>query len=319
LKKLLFTALSVSILMCFAVAPSRAEKLVVVIPMLMNTGSPIGDKGGVDNTSSFLTRICDIIKKKTGDDAECVTVNRPNDATLTPQNLKKYIQSIDSKDYSVMYISGTDYYSFLASGYDKAVPAATISFKKKKVDMACIFTRAADGYKSLDDLRGKTWAGSYFYMGTRYVLYKNGIDVPLKQFFGKLDFEQNDAWLNLADGLLAGNYDVFTGSMEEEIMGRARDKRYAAIKTLACEPHRSTHLIIFNKANLSKEKMTQIRNMLLNAHKDKDFGPFQFIFAIIDGHFVPFDEEAFKINKEFVDTSVSRGWLKEQISFVSGK
>ena len=65
---------------------------------------------------------------------------------------------------------------------------------------------------------------------------------------------------------------------------------------------------------MSKAKMEQVRSMLLNAHRDKDFGTFQFIFSIIDGHFVPVDEASLKITKEFVDTSASRGWLKEQVN-----
>jgi len=233
--------------------------------------------------------------------------------------MKKYIQEIEAKHYAGLYISGNDYYQLIASGYDKLAPAAQISFKKKTTDQACLFTRAADGISDVNGLKGKTWGGSYFYMGTRFILYKNGVDQPLKRFFGKIVFEQNDYWLNMADELLAGKFDVFSGSGEEEMMGRARDKKYAAIKTLACVPFRSTHMIVFNKENLSKEKMDQLRGLLLNAHKDKDWGTFQFIFSIIQGHFVPFDEEAFKVSKEFVDMSASRGWLKEELNFIAGK
>ncbi|MFA6449154.1 MAG: PhnD/SsuA/transferrin family substrate-binding protein [bacterium] len=302
---------------------ARAEKYVFVVPIMIGSTGPekaSGAAGGVvDNSSGFLKRICDIIKKKTGDDFVCEVVNKPNDAMLTPHNIKKYIQSIESKKFAGLYISGNDYYSLVSSGYDKTVPAAQISFKKKTLDQACLFTRSADAIGSIEELKGKTWSGSYFYMGTRFILYKNGIDMPLKKFFGKTVLEDNDFWINMADQLLAGKIDVFAGSMEEEIMGRARDKKYSAVKTLACVPFRSTHMIVFNKANMSKEKMEQIRGMLLAAHKDKDWGPFQFIFAIINGHFVPFNEESFKVSKEFVDTSENRGWLKEQLAFIAGK
>jgi hypothetical protein len=317
---LLTTIIASAIVAAFA-ATARADKIVFVVPIaLSTTGTDKTGGGGVsDNPSTFLKRVCDIISKKTGDDVECAIVDKPNNTMLTPQTMKKYIQAIEAKNYAGIYISGNDYYQLLASGYDKMVPAAQISFKKKTVDQACLYTRASDGFKSVDDLKSKTWGGSYFYMGSRFIMYNNGIDLPLKKFFGKMVFEQNDFWTNMADQLLAGRIDVFGGSTEEEIMGRARDKKYGAIKTLACSPFRATHMIAFNKTNLSKEKMDQIRGLLFNAHKDKDWGAFQFMFTIINGHFVPFDDAALKVTKEFVDTSVSRGWLKEQLAFIAGK
>ena len=319
-KRIAAAALAVAAFLA-ACAPARADKFVFVVPMMISPKQVEGAKGGGGyNDSSFLQQICGIIKKKTGDDAECVIVNKPNDAMLTPQNIKKYIQSLESKNFAAMYISGNDYYSLVSSGYDKTIPAVQISFKKNSYDQACLYARSTDGINSIQVLKGKTWSGSYYYMGTRYILYKNGIDMPLKQFFGKTLLDPEDFWVNSADQLVAGKIDAFTGSLEEELMGRSRDtKKYAVIKPVACVPHRSTHLIAFNKEVMSKEKMVQLRGLLLNAHKDKDFGTFQFIFRIIDGHFIPFDEEAFKYSKEFVDTSVSRGWLKEQLNFIAGK
>ncbi|MFA6449153.1 MAG: hypothetical protein WCX65_06800 [bacterium] len=297
---------------------ARAEKYVLIVPMTANTGNATDSTIG-DNSSSFLKRLCEIISKKTGDNVECAVINKPSDALLTPQNTKKYIQALEAKNFAALYISGPDYYSMLSSGYNKTAPGVMISFKKKTYDQACLYTRTSDAFSSIQDLKGKAWAGSYFYTGTRFILYKNGIDLPLKKFFGTTSVMLNDYWVNMADMLLAGKVDVFSGSMEEEMMGRARDKKYSQIKTLACVPHRSTHMLIFNKNAMSKEKMDQIRKLLLNAHKDKDFGTFQFIFTIINGHFVPFNEESFKYSKEFVDMSEKRGWLKEQFNFVAGK
>jgi hypothetical protein len=305
-----------------AFAPAaRAEKYVLIVPMTANSANPAdaGKAGIGDNSSSFLKRLCEIISKKTGDDVECAVINKPSDALLTPQNTKKYIQALEAKNYAALYIAGPDYYSMLSTGYNKTAPGVMISFKKKTVDQACLYTRTADAFSSIQDLKGKTWAGSYFYAGTRFILYKNGIDMPLKKFFGKTSVVLNDYWVNMADMLLAGKVDVFSGSMEEEMMGRARDKKYSAIKTLVCVPHRSTHMLIFNKAVMSKEKMDQIKQLLLKAHTDKDFGTFQFIFAIINGHFVPFNEESFQYSKDFVDMTEKRGWVKEQFAFVAGK
>ncbi len=310
------------VVICLSISlTALADKLVFVVPMMVTSKPADGAKAGVtDNASSFLQRICDIIKKKTGDDAECAVVNKPNDAMLSPANTKKYIQAIENKNYAAMYISGNDYYALTASGYDKTIPAVQISFKKKTADQICIYARSTDNIKTVQDLKGKTWAGSYYYMGTRYILYKNGVDMPLKKFFGKTVLEPDDFWVNSADMLVEGKTDAFTGALEEELMGRTRDtKKYAVVKPVLCVPYRSTHMIAFNKENMSKEKMVQIRNILLNAHKDKDFGTFQFIFTIIDGHFVPFDENAFKLSKEYVDTYTNRGWLKEQTAFIAGK
>jgi ABC-type amino acid transport substrate-binding protein len=304
-----------------ASAARAADKYIFVVPMTSNSigVGGAGKSPSGDNSSAFLKRLCEIISKKTGDAVECVVIIKPSDALLTPANTKKYIKQIEDKKYAALYISGPDYYAMLATGYNKAVPGVMISFKRKTTDQACLYTRASDVFNSVEELKGKTWAGSYFYTGTRFILYKNGIDMPLKKFFGQTFVVMDDYWTNMADMLLAGKVDVFSGSMEEEMMGRARDKKYAQVKTLVCTTHRSTHMLIFNKTAMSEEKMEQIRKMLLNAHKDKDFGTFQFIFTIINGHFVPFDEESFKYSKEFVDTSEKRGWVKEQFNFVAGK
>jgi len=283
---------------------------------------PVGTAGSGDaeaeqtaaDASTFLDKVCEILSKKTGDVFHCKVIPKASDSMLTPENIEEYIKTIEELNYSAVYISSNDLYRLKLYGYEKLRPAVTITFNNKQYDKICLYMKKDSMAGSITDLEGKTWAGSYFYMPTRYLLYKHGIDMPLGEFFGKLAYEPDDAWVPMATKLVEGEIELFPGTLEEESVGRAKDKRFNDIESGFCVPHRATHLIAFNR-ELPDEKMNQLRHILLGAHKDTDFRPFWFIFAAIQGHFEPFDPKAFNLTQEYVDICNERGWLDEQLEF----
>ncbi|HOO56512.1 MAG TPA: hypothetical protein PLN69_06800 [bacterium] len=290
-----------------------------IVPVLVQKAEAEGSDIQKD-ASGMLGKLCGILSEKTGDDVQCHVVYKPNEAMSHKEGIEKYISDIEERDFSAVYLSSNDYYNLTETyGYDKLLPVLSISFNKKTEDLACLYIREGDGIDSVEQLRGKKWAGSYFYMGTRYILEKNGVDEPLADFFGEISLDLKDQWVAMAEKLISGETDVFTGSLEDEMVGRIRDKRYKEIKTLVCEPHRATHMIAFNKDKMSINKMKEYRKILLGAHTDKAFGSFQFLFVAIRGHFVPFSNESYEVTKNYMQTCTERGWLKEQMDFVSGK
>lgn len=304
----------VAAFLLFAAAALAAD-YTLLMPMHISKSAK-GEQGDIkDSASGILSKICDILSAKTGDNYTCKVISKPNDTMFAEKKRKQFIKNIEDEKFTAIYLSSNDYYQLVSSGYDRLVPVAALSFFKKNYDQVCFYTREADKIEQIEQLRGKKWAGSFFYTGARYILFKNGIDEPLDKFFGKISVETDDFWTNSAERLINGEIDVFTGSIEEETLGRLKDKKFKAIKRQFCVIHRSTHLIAFNKS-VPPEKIQKMRGILLNAHKDKDFQQFWFIFSAIQGHFIPFEEEAFKYTKEFVDTYEQRGWLKEYFKFV---
>ena len=305
-------------LLAMCAGGARAADYTFVLPVptgaVAEAGGESGDPGG--DASKFLAQVCEILSEKTGDNIECAVTQKPNDATLTRENIDAFLGRLEDMDYSAVYLSSNDFYRIARSGYEELTPALSISFFDKNYDQVCLYTLKEEEIVDIEELRGRRWGGSYFYMPTRYLLYRNGIDETLGDFFGKMDYVAVDSYVPMARRLLAGEVDVFTGTVEEESVGKMKDKEFGRIEGKFCVKHRATHLIAFHQS-MPREKMQQLRHILLHAHRDKDFRPFWFIFTAIEGHFVPFDSEAFSLTTEYVDTCNERGWLDEHLDFIT--
>lgn len=296
-------------------ATAHAEDYVFVLPLRAVRSDEESKGASKHSPSQMLTKLCDILSAKTGDNFTCTSLPIFKDTVYSKENIEEFIAKLEALDYSAVYLTSTEYYEFLRSGYDKMVPALSVEIFKKTDDRACFFMRPGELPENIEALRGKRWGGSYFHIETRYIFKEHGIDEKPGEFFGEIVFDSDDYWDSMAYGLLDGNFDVFTGIEAQEPLSKLQDERFKSIEKGFCTKYRASHVIAFNK-ELSREKVEDIRKIMLKAHKDTDFAQFRFIFAAIQGRFAPFDKETFALTEDYVEFYRKKGWLDDQIAFI---
>lgn len=309
-------AIALSAVVAFSCAAQAAE---YVFLMPVRSSVKEGEKtGGLeDKTGNMLSKVCDILTKKTGDTISCAAMHMDNEALLTEKRAKEFIKEINATNFAFIYLSANDFYELQRYGYDKLVPGVQISLFKKTYDVGCFYTRDGDKITNVEQLRGKTWGGGYSYMDMRYFLLKNGIKDKPEDFFKQIKYFKHDEWQNMAKELVDGNVDVFNSASVHRVFGVGRDERFKTISEGMCVNMRNTHMIAFRK-DLPDDHKMKFAKIMVNAHKDKDFQPFWFIFSALQGNFVPFDKEVFeKYTKPYVNTIKDNGWEKEFIAFAN--
>lgn len=317
MKKLIFAlAIAFSTAIGFSVA-AQATDYVFLMPIRSSVKEGEKTGGLEDKTGNMLGKVCEILTKKTGDNISCTAMHMSNEALLTEKFAKEFIKQIEETNFAFIYLSSNDYYELQRYGYDKLVPGVQISLFKKTYDVGCFYTREGDKVTDVEQLRGKIWGGGYSYMDMRYFLLKNGVKDDPKEFFKEIKYFKHDEWQNMAKELVEGNVDVFNSASVHRVFGVGRDERFKTISEGMCANMRNTHMIAFRK-DLPDDHKIKFAKIMINAHRDKDFQPFWFIFSALQGNFVPFDKEVFeKYTKPYVDTIKDNGWEKEYIAIVN--
>ncbi|HOC91036.1 MAG TPA: PhnD/SsuA/transferrin family substrate-binding protein [bacterium] len=226
--------------------------------------------------------------------------------------LKKVLSEVDSKKVDITLLFGQEYSEFQATGRTDLIPIATLSAAGQAVLSNCLYVRKGE-FKSLQELRGKKWAGAS-YRPTRYLLYKKGIDEPLDKFFGSIDYANDSPITLIVKGLEEKQYDAFASYDSFVKISGMMTKKDVFFEPLVCEKYDHSWIFVARK-EIPAATIEQFRKVLMGAAKDPDFGKFQFAFQMVAGKFQPVKADDVKFVRQIFDLGIKNGWRKEENAF----
>ena len=212
----------------------------------------------------------------------------------------------------ISYINGLEHGEALIAGETDLTPVFILGMQKSTVEKACFFVRKGE-FKEISELRGKKFKASHPLL-SRAILYKNGIDEPLDKFFGSVGYATDSPLNPMMEGLANKSIDVFGTYLHTVWLAGELTKKDSIVQALGCEDVES-HWVFVARKDMPEQRKAQLIKAATTAHKDKEFAQFQFAFTMINGHFMPVDEKAIKINKEYASMVKKGGWRKEEAEF----
>jgi ABC-type phosphate/phosphonate transport system substrate-binding protein len=210
--------------------------------------------------------------------------------------------------------SPRDYLTIQKTNKDLIVPSFTIAFFGKPTTTECMYTRKSDGLKTVASVKGKRWGGTGT-VQSRYMLYKNGFNKPMAEYFSSLSFIPDENITNVLSALLNRKIDVFIMQSLQVDMARKADKKYDSVEASNCMEYDHSWLFFYKKGT-PPDVVAKVKNAFLNAHKDKNFAQFKFMFAAIQGHFLDYDPAKLKTSQEIFSLSEKYKWESEEKSFI---
>ena len=256
----------------------------------------------------FSEEITKALEKVVGVPIKLQTTN------LAEEEFIKYaISGLVSKQIDVSGFSADWYVSLSPQMREKFPPLLAIMVNGKKNMNYCYYVRKSDNIKSLNQLRGKTFA-TYTYIDSRYLLYKAGIDEPLDKFFGKMVYRLTVApelMKDLVDKKI-DTFDTWDFSVET---ARNVDPKFKDIQPLGCREYGMNVFMIYRN-DLDSATIDKLRKAALNWKKDPRFNNVKIFFvAIKGGVFIPAEKDfelSFDVNKLAED----RHWKDERKAFI---
>lgn len=200
-----------------------------------------------------------------------------------------------------------------------ATPAFTISFDKSKHFKECIYVERGSGIEEAGGLEGKIWGGTNT-IPTRLLLHENGIDRPLSEFFSGMEFVFDSPPSNLVDALAEGSIDCFTANEHQLFMGggigggKNESGEKIEIDSVDCTQGEHNWIFVISK-DLPDSDIAKLTKKTVNAHKDKDFNKFRFMFMAIKGNFELFEDKELERTREIAELIEKHGWEKENAEF----
>ncbi|HOX29268.1 MAG TPA: hypothetical protein PLQ76_08965, partial [bacterium] len=191
-------------------------------------------------------------------------------------------------------------------------PLFTLSMNNKTLAPVCLYTRKGE-VKDVAQLKGKKWGG-ICPLATRYILYKNGFDMPIDKFFSQINYIPDMPITNVTDPLLAGKIDVFTAYESVVWISGALNKKNAGFEPAFCEVFDHTWVFAARKT-FDPALAEQMKKIMLNAHKDKDFAQFKFAFQMVNGRFVPIEKADMAKISAIAALAEKKGWKREEQAF----
>ena len=279
---------------------AQEESYTVAIPMI---------KGFEETRFTDIFRdINDVIGKKLDCDVTTEFLVFEHDETLIELVREKF----DEGEADVSYINGIDQGEYMLNEEEDLDFLSVLGMENSPVEQTCFFVRKGE-FSDVSELRGKRWRGSQT-IQARFLLYQNDIDEPLNEFFGDIGFETDSPIMPLLDDLESGEIDVFSTYLHTVRLSGALASKDAFLEPLYCHDTESHWVFVADK-DMPEKRRKQIRWLMLNAHKDKDFAQFGFAFAMIEGHFMPLTDEAKKVNLRYAKLVNENGWREEQEEF----
>ena len=233
----------------------------------------------------------------------------------TEDVMAKVVSMFKKGDLDFGYMFSQDFLRYAKTGDRTIIPFMSITMYGRPYAEMCVYTRKADNIKDIKTLKGKIWGGMHT-LPTRYILYKNGIDKSLPDYFSKMVFISDTNTTAMLDALLEHQTDASVMASFQVGMVRSNNKKYNAIAESSCTEYDHNWIFVHHK-DVPKDLVDKIKKTFLMAHKDKDFAQFHFIMKAIQGHFVDIEAKDLKTTVEIVDLATKNGWYKEEDKYIN--
>lgn len=289
-----------AVVFCLGARVNAAERVVVGLPVI---------------TGMEKTKIIDIFKNIVD------TLSEKIDGEAVPnvfaydydENVYEAVyDNIESGDSDIIFWMGHEYAEYMEGREDTLVPLFSLTMMGQTLINNCIYARPGE-VEDVSQLRGKRWAGTRV-APTRYTLYKEGIDEPLDEFFGSVEFRSDSPITNIIEGLENNEYDVFTTYDTYIGISGLDTKKDKPFEPVVCHTYDYTWTFMASK-RLPHDFLEKYRSIMLRSHKDPDFAKFRFAFKMIEGRFIPVQHEDMEKIYEIYKLKKEKGWDKENEVF----
>ena len=271
---------------------------------------PISEGLSMGSLSNLLREMGKTAEEKTGIEIEVVDYTYQKGEKVR----HKVVDMFQNNNADFGYMFAQDFIKYAKTGDNTIVPMFTITLFNKPYSEFCFYTRKDENHESLEDMQGLIWGGAHT-VAARYILYKNGIDEPLDEFFSNMVFINDSDTAAMMDALLDHQIDVAVMASFQTGMVTANNKKYNALAETHCTEYEHNWVFVRHR-DLPKDLVNTIKKTFLRAHKDRDFAKFHFIMQAIQGHFVDIDIKDLKTTKEIVDLAEEHGWYEEEEEFI---
>lgn len=293
------------------IAPALAANkytLEVPIPQGLSAGS----------LSNMIKELCKVLSKRTGVELSSKELSYPKgkDEDIFVTSMKDLKAG---KADMILVAAPLQYAKHKSEIEAVGVPFLTLNLNGKAQGDICAYVRKDSPYKSIGDLKGKTWGGITTAQ-TRYFMYAKGINASMKDYFGARKFIDDTNITAPLDQLVAKNIDVyFTPSYIYE-MAKGGNKKYTTdIRSFGCVDFEHAWFFVYRKG-APKDVMDKVKSIMVNSDKDKDFAQFKFMLTAIKGKFVPYNPSAMATTEKVAAAyKKNPGWEKEQADFIKNK
>ena len=216
---------------------------------------------------------------------------------------------LKSGETNMTYVVGSEYVADQTKWDEIFRPAFTIVMNGKNYDEYCLFGRKGE-IKSVADTKDKVWGGMST-IPTRLLLYENGIDEPLSEYFSKMVYVNESPVTNYITALEKGEIDVFVAINGQLMLSKNNKNEKLVHEKITCVEGPIGWIFGFRK-DVSEDVAKKITRTLLDVHKDPDFSEFHFMFYAIKGNFELFKPKYLEKTKEIFKMVKDKGWDKEE-------
>lgn len=204
----------------------------------------------------------------------------------------------------------------------KITPIATYvvgGFEKET--QTCIFVKKDSKIKSISDLKGKPFAGTFSSDGWIFLrkrLLRSGINAPPDKYFSlaKISEQVSAAYALITDNLsgFVTSQDMFQLFVKPLVGTLSRE-----IIPIDCEINKTINSPIVVREGMNEEIENKLQELILTSHKDPDFKEYRGVFKQYKLTFIPVTDEYYKSIYEIYEEAKTRGWLSEWDEWVGRK
>lgn len=216
-------------------------------------------------------------------------------------------------DFAMIY--PVEYHYYLMDHKTNAIPIFVLEMNGNKYAKMCLYTRKEDNITDIKQLKGKTWGGART-RNVRYLLYKEEIDDPVDEYFGKMVFITDSQPKLHVESLLKKEIDVFTlPDVNIKLFLGGNKKDMEKIRVSGCEEYLNSWLFVVRK-DVPVEIREKAKDIFLNLHDDPDFGQFRYSLRVIKGKFTEVTVSDIYDAMKSAVAYKNHGWLKEEMDFL---
>ncbi|HOX29267.1 MAG TPA: PhnD/SsuA/transferrin family substrate-binding protein [bacterium] len=221
-------------------------------------------------------------------------------------------KQLEAGKADISFMSGTDYAEAVLKGSKGLVPMFIMTINQNPVTNYCLYARKGE-FTDVTQMKGKKWGGVGI-VPTRYLLSTKGVNSPLDKYFSSIRFIQDSPPNNIVSLLQKKEIDVFISADTGIWLSGMLRQKDAIFEPVYCAPA-ETNIIFIARSSLDGALIEELKKIMFNAHKDKDFAQFKFAFQMVNGKFVPVDQASLQVPMKVMKLAIKNGWLKEDMAF----
>ena len=305
-----FVASIATLVFCSALFIAASRTVSEDLPPTIHFLFPADQIMAGQSTESLMKRLAEIITKKLGQPFVIDKLNlKPNE-----NRLELTLSKFKKKEADFSYIPSMVYTENQKRVDELARPIATMTIDNKTHSSVCFYVRKGDNITKVAGLKGKKWGGNVLYH-SRLVLHDNGFDMPVEKYFGEMKYYPDTDYKIWIQALLSGKIDTFANLPSTMRIVLPGVEGGIKIVPVGCVEN-DYNWIYLVRRGIPDSFATKLSSVLFKAHKDKDFKEFGFVFAMLKGHFAPFESADLERTRQISDMVKKGHWKDEEKAFI---